>query len=663
MSSVTLDMQEVKTLPVLLGEQDILKTLQLMPGVQSGSEGTSGFYVRGGGPDQNLILLDGVPIYNASHLFGFFSVFNSDAIRNVELIKGGFPARYGGRLSSVLDIRMKEGNNQELKGTGSVGIISSKLTLEGPIRNENTSFLVSGRRTYIDLLTRPIIRATNGGDETGGYYFWDLNAKVNHRIDDKNRLFLSFYGGKDRAFYRFDGGNVISANELERASLSWGNAITALRWNHELNNKTFINTTATFSNYQFVVGNEFRDRETDDRDVLEYVSGIQDFGLRSDLDFTPNPNHYIKAGASATRHRFRPGVNNYTIVENSQTVIDTTFGNQDVVNYEFYAYAEDEWKISPDLTANVGVHFSGLIQDGTNFTSVQPRIALNYRVNKKHSIKAAFATMTQYLHLLTNSGIGLPTDLWLPAVDEAPPQQSNQVSIGWAHAPTPQFEVSVEGYYKHMENLIEYKNGASFFNGSREWTTKIENGIGWSYGAEVLVRKKLGEWTGWVGYTWSKSERLFDELNFGRVFPYRYDRRHDVSIAITYKPNERFDMGLVWVYGTGNSVTLEEASYFAISPSFTLNQQFTQEVNYYPDRNGYRVPAYHRMDIGFNFHKEKIWGQRTFSLGLYNAYSRQNPFFLEFSRIFDGNTGTSRQALIQYSLFPIIPSISYQFSF
>ena len=663
--SIELDMQEIKTLPVLLGEQDILKTLQLMPGVQSGSEGTSGFYVRGGGPDQNLILLDGVPVYNASHLFGFFSVFNSDAIRNAEIIKGGFPARYGGRLSSVLDIRMKEGNNKLLKGAGSIGLISSKLTLEGPIKNENTSFLVSGRRTYIDLLTRPLVRAVSEGNETGGYYFWDLNAKVNHRIDNKNRLFLSFYGGKDRGFYRDDQGNILNPSELGMASLEWGNMITALRWNRELNNKTFLNTTATFSDYRFITELEQRFNESDGTSefLFQYTSGIQDFTLKSDLDYAPNPNHYVKAGAALIHHRFRPGVNTIEIDDVGEAPIDTTFGNADVRSFEFYSYIEDDWEINERWKVNAGVHFSGLLQSSEDFFSAQPRITLRWLLNEKHSIKLGYATMAQYLHLLTNTGIGLPTDLWLPAVKEAPAQLSQQTSIGWAHTPKPGYDVSVEGYYKHMSNLIEYKNGASFFGSNDNWTEKIESGRGWSYGAELLVRKKKGNWTGWLGYTWSKTERQFDNINFGGVFPYRYDRRHDVSVAISYSKDEFVDFGVIWVYGTGNAVSLTEATYYTFNPQIENGQLFYNNVDYIEERNGYRMPAYHRLDISANFHKEKKWGKRTWSVGLYNAYNRQNPFFLQFENVFNINTQTSETKLYQYSLFPVIPSVSYSFIF
>jgi hypothetical protein len=660
MSAVEIPMSKVKSLPVFLGEKDILKTVQLLPGVQSGTEGSSGFYVRGGGADQNLILLDGVPVYNASHLFGFFSVFNPDAIRNVQLIKGGFPARYGGRLSSVLDIRMKEGNTKKFSGEGSIGLISSKLTFEGPLPNDRGSFLISGRRTYIDALTRPIIRAQSDGDATGGYFFHDYNSKLNYSINDRNRLFLSGYFGKDEAFARFDDGILISPDDKETATLKWGNIIGAARWNHEINNQLFLNTTFTFSNYEFVTG--FEVESPDENFLYEYNSGIRDFGVKMDFDYMPNPDHYVKYGAGAVSHKFTPGVNKFQLSSIGETPIDTTFGSSIVNSGEFYAYLEDDWKINELLKVNLGVHASSFAVEGKNYFNFQPRVAARYLVNEKISVKAAYSSMAQYLHLLTNAGIGLPTDLWVPVTDTIRPQLSNQIALGIATTLKHDLELSVEGYYKKMDNLIEYKDGASFFANADDWQSKIEMGEGWAYGVELLLEKKRGKFTGWIGYTLSWTERQFENLNFGEKFPFRYDRRHDIGIALTYLINENIDLGLVYVYGTGNSVTLPTGSYLANdTQGAELDQDsfnWNPRVDHVSERNGFRTPAYHRLDFGVNIHKQMKNYERTWSFGVYNIYNRQNPFFLYFDQIDQDNAG-----LFQISLFPIIPSFNWSFKF
>ncbi|MBT5933243.1 MAG: TonB-dependent receptor, partial [Flavobacteriales bacterium] len=438
MSSFDVSIEKIKALPVFLGEKDIIKTIQLFPGVQSGSEGSSGIYVRGGGQDQNLMLLDGVPIYNATHLFGFFSIFNADAINKVTMIKGGFPARYGGRLSSVLDIRMKEGNMKKFHGEGSIGIISSKLSLEGPIIKDKTSFIVSGRRTYVDLLARPFINMSNRGDgkdpgssstQTGGYYFWDLNAKINHKFSETSRLYLSGYFGRDR-FYN-DRTNefttdVDNSTTVENSSngLRWGNAIAAIRWNKIITPKLFMNVTGTFSQYQFRVGGENESTttypsapSTSQNLIFNYDSGIQDWGGKIDFDFRPNPNHTIKFGLGDTYHTFTPGVNQIQLSNSISNGIDTTFGSVQQYGHEHWVYFEDDWEVSNRLKFNVGIHFSGFKASQEWYPSIQPRFSARYMLTENSSIKASYSSMTQFLHLLTNPTIGLPTDLWVPVTD------------------------------------------------------------------------------------------------------------------------------------------------------------------------------------------------------------------------------------------------------
>lgn len=666
MSTIDVSMEKVKALPVLLGERDILKTIQLLPGVQSGTEGSAGIYVRGGGPDQNLILLDGVPIYNANHLFGFFSVFNSDAINSVKLVKGGFPAEYGGRLSSVIDMRMKEGNSKKIHGEGGIGLIASRLTLEGPIVKDKTSFMVSGRRTYIDVLSRPFIRASQDGVD-GGYYFYDFNAKVNHKFSDRSRLFLSGYFGKDRFFakdnYRNQGATDIYEDRYE-AELDWGNAIAAMRWNYIFNPKLFSNTTLTYSRYNFRVANETEYRRTESGVVtesnfssIEYLSGIQDFGAKIDFNYLPSPDHYIKFGGSYIYHTFNPGVNQFSD-RNLQAREDTTYGSDKVYAHEYYAYIEDDWTISDLLKINAGIHTSGFSVNGKNYFSFQPRFSGRYLLDERTSLKASYAHMAQFLHLLTNAGIGLPTDLWVPATENIKPQLSHQVAAGISRRIGEKYDVTFETYYKTMDNLIEYREGTSFVGNATDWQNKVETGRGWSYGGEFLIEKKVGKTSGWVGYTLSWTNRQFDNLNFGRTFPYKFDRRHDISVALTHTFNERVDVGLVWVYGTGNALTLPTERYRALPGFGSGFYGGSTEIGHIESRNNYRMPAYHRLDLGVNLHKETRWGERTWSFGLYNAYSRQNPFFLYFSYDSRGN-----QRLTQLSLFPIIPSVMYNFKF
>ena len=670
MSSVELSMKQVGVLPALLGERDILKILQLMPGIQSGGEGSSGLYVRGGGPDQNLILLDGVPVYNASHLFGFFSVFNSDAIKNVELTKGGFPARYSGRLSSVLDIRMKEGNLKEWHGSASIGLIASKLTVEGPLWKDRTSIIVSGRRTYIDVLAAPFIKMANqnnsGPTFRGGYYFYDLNAKINHKINDKNRIFLSTYLGKDLAYADFGDEYIYEQTKEEsynEARLGWGNKTTALRWNWLISNKLFANTTLTYSKYNFNISELFEstienvDSTTTNSSKFGYDSGIDDFAGKIDIDYIPNPNHYIKFGISDIYHTFTPGINAFQLTDENAPTIDTTFGANQVFAHEFAAYIENDMRIGARLKMNVGINYSGLIGQRKNYFNLQPRIAGRFLLSDDLSIKASYTQMAQYIHLLTNASIGLPTDLWVPSTDSVSPENSEQFALGIAKTFKKKYEVSIEAYYKTMQNLIEYKEGASFFSVDKNWDQQIEIGNGNAYGFEFFIQKKEGKTTGWIGYTLSWTNRTFDNLNFGEPYPYRYDRRHDLSIVLTHKVSDNFDFGATWVYGTGNAVTLSTVSYIATPYSNYGNPEYLPKVSYFNNRNDFRMPSYHRLDFGANFHKEKKYGKRTFSVGAYNAYSRRNPFFIYFEQ-------TSQETkLKQISLFPIIPFVAYNYKF
>lgn len=663
MGSINVPLRQIRDLPALFGEVDVFKVLQLLPGVQSGTEGGSGLYVRGGGPDQNLILLDGVPVYNATHLFGFFSVFNADAINNVELIKGGFPARYGGRLSSVIDINMKDGNMKKFQGEGSIGLISSKLTLEGPIVKDKTSFLLSGRRTYLDLIAGPIIKKQSGGKEDVGYYFYDLNAKVNHIFNNNNRIYLSFYGGDDKGYSRYnDKGefNQTTYTSKEETGLGWGNMITAARWNHVFNQRLFANFAATYTRYYFKLFTEYDESRTingeqvDDFYSAEYRSGIRDYAIKADFDYIPNSNHYLRFGISNILHRFTPGV--FVAQDKNQGI--ETFGGKESDSQEFSAYVEDDMQIGKKMKLNVGLHYSGFLVKEEQYSFLQPRIAARVLLDERTSLKASFVTMAQFIHLLTNAGLGLPTDLWVPSTPDIGPQKSWQASMGYYKSLPGNLELSVEGYYKNMIGLLEYQDGASFLNLEENWEDKIEIGEGRSYGAEFLLQKKSGKTTGWLGYTLSKTERRFDQLNEGDWFPFRYDRRHDISLTVSHHLTEKIHLSGTWVYGSGNSISVPTHTYNSYSGAEGFNNR--AYVEYYESRNNFKMRDYHRLDVGISFIKEKRWGERVWNISVYNAYNRLNPFYMDIQSNYEAG---GKKMLVQYSLFPVIPSFSYGFKF
>ena len=706
-SVIDIPIAQIKTIPALFGEVDVLKAVQLLPGVQS-SEGSSGFYVRGGGPDQNLILLDGVPVYNSSHIGGLFSVFNADAIKTVRLTKGGFPARFGGRLSSVLEIDMKDGNMKRFKADATIGLISSKLTLEAPIIKDKTSFIISARRTYADLLVKPFLE----GENNFNLYFYDLNAKINHKISKKDRIFLSAYMGEDifnlshqeefseeGTFYSEPGIQQSPTEESLNFGLGYGNLTSTLRWNHLFSNKLFSNTTLTYSRYNFntnfaasnIIYNDTVYSPNLDTSLtgifsddlsFDYISGIQDFGARIDFDYMPNPNHDIKFGISYTNHEFYPGEMDLNISTVSPDTMqnysyDTTlnFSPRQRV-HESFIYLEDNVRITSRLKANLGIHIgyysldnqtsiktlSDLYQylSNKNYYTIQPRISARYFLNDDWSIKGSYAEMTQNIHLLSNSSVGLPSDLWVPAIDSVPSQNSKQ----WAASLATQlfggtYEFSIEGYYKIMDNLITYKEGYSTLSTSDSWENSVETGgQGESYGGEFFLQKKKGNTTGWIGYTLSWTNRKFENINFGDWYPYKYDRRNDFSLVVSHRFNDRFDIGGTWVYGTGNAMTFPQSVYLGMPyTSYWSGGTYADLVESYGNRNSTRMNPYHRLDIGLNFHKQKKRWKRTFSIGAYNLYNRKNPYFVYLSQERNGRVAR------QVSLFPILPSISYRIQF
>jgi hypothetical protein len=678
MGTIELEVMQIKKLPVLFGEVDILKTIQYLPGVQSGGEGNTGFYVRGGGPDQNLILLDEATVYNASHLFGFFSVFNADAIKNVNLIKGGMPANYGGRLSSVLDISMKDGNNKEYHGEGGIGLIASRFTMEGPIKKDASSFIVSGRRTYIDVLTKPLISDTSAFAGSG-YYFYDLNAKANYILSDKDRIYLSGYFGRD----------VFTFNDETsgfKINIPWGNATASLRWNHLFNDKLFLNTTAIFSDYNFAFG------ASQGQFDFRLFSGIRDWNLKSDFTYFPNIRHNIKFGANYIFHTFTP-----TSV--SAKSGDVEFDTGDIVKVfanEAAIYVLDEYDINEKLRINVGFRLSmfqhigpfkrfqknnqgetdsiieyAAFENIKTYFGYEPRFSMRYLLPDKSSIKAGFTHNYQYTHLASISSISLPTDLWFPSTDLVKPQIGTQVSVGYfRNFFDNKYEGSVELYYKDLQNLIEYRNAAQpEDNVNDNVDNQLTFGRGYSYGAEFFIKKRYGKFTGWIGYTWSKTERIFEDLNDGNWFPAKYDRRHDVSIVLSYDFNERISLGGVFVYATGSTLTLPVAYY-------VFENRYITEFG---SRNGYRMIAYHRADIGLTVNAKEFRERKNVETGeiekikkrvtsswvfsVYNLYNRANPYLIYLTNSGDLLSGTFQTSAFQVSLFPILPSITWNFKF
>jgi len=672
--TVNVPMDQIKGVPVFLGEVDVVKSLQLLPGIQSGGEGISGLYVRGGGPDQNLVLMDDVPVYNVGHMLGFFSIFNADAINNVTVIKGGFPARYGGRLSSVVDIRMYDGNAQEYKGSASIGLLSSRLALEGPLVKDKASFSVSFRRTYFDLITSSF---QINSDEKSRYYFYDFNTKFNYRFSEKDRVYVSTYNGKDMYALEYNEQEIpikladgISTNETVTTrdvnDLGWQNFVAAARWNHIFGDKMFSNLTLTYSNYKFLMQQK-NNYQKDENWVVtkqKYFSGIRDLGAKIDIDYYSSPNHYIRFGGSFTFHTFYPGID----LEESQIAneepVDTVLGGNNMYRPEMRLYFEDDFLLFPRLKINIGGHFSAFQTENKLYWSAEPRLSARYLIHDRISLKAAYSEMTQYMHLLRTSTVSMPTDMWLPVSDEIKPMRSSQAALGFEYEIRKGINLSIEGYYKNFRDILTYKESAGFFDFSSDWKNKLTSGKGESYGVELLVHKKSGKLSGWLGYTWSNTTNQFAEINDGKEYDADFDRTHDVSIFTSYKFSPKVDLGMTWMFGTGSPITLPESKYHA--PDLpTAEQPIYKTYNqHFSKRNGYRMPNFHRMDIGVNFKKQLKRGSRIWSIGVINLYGRQNPFFLYVADDINEKTGEDYRSLKQFSIFPFpLPYVRYTIRF
>lgn len=667
MSRVELTGEQVKTLPVIFGEPDVLKAITLLPGIKSGGEGGTGFYVRGGGPDQNLVLMDDAVIYNPSHLLGFLSVFNTDAVKNVEVIKGGMPANYGGRLSSILNVGLREGNDQKYVTNGGVGLISSRLMFEGPIQKGKSAFMVAGRRTYIDALVKPFLTEEQSAN---GYYFYDFNAKAHFNINDKNKLVFSGYYGRD--IFNFKS----PTNQLVKFQVGWGNAAASLRWFHSFHKKLYSNTILIYNRYDLNNQFDFGDNG------FKLSSGLEDWNVKQDFYYTPDKNHTIKFGGQYIYHTFTPGIATGQV---GTITIDQRINKQ--YAHEYALYAMDEFKIGKRVTINAGlraVFFTQVgpftervfndegiqVGDGKTFEDgetivtypgLEPRLAGTFLLNSNTSVKASFTQTYQFLHLATTSGAQFPSDLWVPSSRLVKPQLAYQYAVGlFKNFNENAYETSIEAYYKPMYNQIEFKPGANlFFNQNLE--NEMIFGQGLSYGVEFFAKKKFGRLTGWFGYTWSRSTRQFDELNQGKSYFFRYDRTHDLSLVASYQFNKKWSGTLVFVYGTGNAATLPTSRY-TYQPGFDLteNQPKFNFVDVYDKINDFRLPAYHRMDISFTYYQRKTETfESSWNFSIYNLYNRANPYFIYFVPDIEAQ---KVRAYMVY-LFPILPSVAWNFKF
>lgn len=689
MGANEIPMAQIKNTPAVLGEADVMKTIQLMPGVQAGVEGSAGLYVRGGGPDQNLILLDGVPIYKVDHLFGFFSVFTPEAVKKVTLFKSSFPARFGGRLSSVVDVRTNDGDMNKYHGTVSIGLLTSKLNFEGPLIKDRTSFNISARRSYLDLIAKPFMPK----DEKMSYYFYDLNAKVNHKFSDRSRLYLSVYNGKDHFkndIKEFKDDDVVLSDD--KSKMNWGNTIVSARWNYIFNNRLFSNTTVAYSKYDMSLGSSSYYAGNNNKSAYkaDYNSGIEDWSYRIDFDYNPTPAHHIKFGAGYLYHRFKPEVATTRIQEKEENALpqDTLYcntPNSRIYGHEVSAYVEDNFDLTSRLRMNAGLHFSMFRVQKKSYFSVQPRLSLRYQLLRDVALKTSYTKMSQYTHLLSSTPIAMPTDLWVPVTSKVKPMQAHQVSLGAYYTGIRGWEFSVEGYYKSMKNVLEYKDGVSFFGSSTGWEDKVEMGHGRSMGLEFMAQKTLGKTTGWIAYTLAKSDRKFGRggVNDGQRFPYKYDRRHNLSLTVNHKFNDRIDVGASWIFATGGTTTIPEEVTAVIRPGDDPAGQgdyynpdgsslptYPWEANHIDRRNNYRLPSTHHLNVGINFNKKTKHGLRTWNISIYNVYNAMNPTFVyrkdkqESHYNPDGTwVFTQKPCIRKMTILPCIPSVTYTYKF
>lgn len=647
----SIDAREAQVIPALFGEVDIIKTLQLKPGILSGSEGNSNLYVRGGNGDQNLVLLDGIQIYNPSHLFGFFSTFNNDALHSVNVYKGGFPAKYGGRLSSVIDVQTKSPNTKKLSGSGGLGLISSRLMLEGPVFSENVSFFISGRRTYVDVFTEMANKINEDNENFNPipqYRFYDLNGKLTARLSLSDLLTFSGYAGAD--IFSFN-------NELFQLDFDWGNKAGSLEWSHSFSNRLFSKKTIFATNYNYLITSNIENFHFD------LSSRILDKGFRWDLTYDSPGGHFLQAGAEWIHHQFRLG----RLKAGSASENYNFSSGSAPSGHEWSIFAGDQFDAGEIFKFNFGLRYSGFYSQSKYYHRLEPRAAFNAVLSKRWSIKSSYARMNQFVHLVSNTGFSLPTDLWYPTTEKVRPQSSDQIVLGVNYLIAPSLMLTNEYYYKSMNHQIELKDHAQIFSND-DLEQEFTFGKGYAYGSEIGIEKKSGPLTGWIGYTlaWVRRGR-FKDIEGGRYFPPRYDRRHDLSIVTTYEFNKKWSVSATFVYGTGDKAWL---------PAGRIYLQDIDRLNSFPivpvyqNRNTVTLPPYHRMDLSVVRSFESSWGSHDLNLSFYNLYNRRNPYFLyldaELKNLLENGDKLELPVKItarQVSLFPILPSLSWNFKF
>ncbi len=623
---VNLPIERLKSIPMLGGEADVLKALALTPGVATGTEGTNALYVRGGTPDQNLILLDGATVYNTSHLFGFMSTFNPYALKNLTLYKGGFPARYGGRLSSVIDVTMREGNTHEKSGDITVGLINSGLNLEGPIKNGQSSYMISGRTAYLGVITLPFRWAFNAGqiDHFNNVFIYDLNGKINFKLDDKSQLYLSAYSSRDE----FTNADRLVKN-IYRTYFDWGNKTATARYARTLSPKVFMNVMLNYNDFNYNVTNTGEGATEADAYHVENQSAVRDISNKFNIDWAVNSRNQVRVGWEVTAHNFKPNFIRSQI-KNGDTVNITSNLSQNAVSYG--VYVEDNIRLNRFLNTNIGLRGAQYFYNSTPYNSIEPRLSLQARITEGATIEASYTRMKQFIHLLTTSGSGISNDIWVPATNLAPPQSAEQVALSfsknWKKAKT---ELQLETFYKRMDNQIDFRTGTNFFfSNTSGWESVIEkNGLGRAYGFEVFLRKEAPKWSGWLSYTLAWSERKFDNINNGAWYPQRYDRRHNLALVGEYKINNSWTVSANFILSTGHAVTLPDVIYKGLSD--VLYNDITSGEPQYLKRNNQRMPLYNRLDVSF---KKDVLTRNdrnaSWIFSLYNVYGYPNAFSVEY---------------------------------
>jgi len=654
---VSIPILQIQSLPTFGGEKDIIKAYQLMPGVQQGKEGISTLLVRGGSADQNLILLDDVPLYYINHLGGFVSLFNDDAINSTRLYKGGFPASYGGRLSSVMDVRMKDGSNDKINGNICIGLISSKISIEGPIKKDTSTFFISARRFMYDLLSKPITK--HNLNNAIGYTFYDINLKYNYILSKKNRLYFSLYQGDDKLSSKYYDKKTQDKSDFKQ---KWGNTLLALRWNQIYRNNLFGNTTLSYTKYRFL--NNIYNKNKDSTDSYDnnysFFSGINDLSIKNNLELLLSQKVKLELGLTAMQQSFSPCNVSYSSNINGVSIIDTTLNNTKLNGFQESVYFDSEVKLKK-LTINAGFRLVNYTIQNTNFPFIEPRIQLHYSLPFSSAIKCSYTQMNQYIHLLTGSSDDMPIEFWVPATLKAKPSNSQQLSFSFVKTLFKNYDLSIELYKKNYTNLITYKEGVSYFSTDKSWEEKIENnGKGLVYGMEFLLQKQSGKNKGWISYTLSKNTRTFSNINNGKTYPDINDRRHQLNLVFIRTFNERIDFSFNWIFQTGQPIDLPLAYYYIPDGN---NFYQLQSIKIYGEKNSLRALPYHRLDVGVNFKKTKKHGIRTWNISVYNLYNRKNPYYYYFKNTNYSNINTGKMVLVQKSLFPIMPSISYSFKF